>query len=310
MQYKDYYSILGVEKTASGDDIKKSYRKLAKKYHPDTNPGDKKAEEKFKDINEAYEVLGDSEKRKKYDNFGSEYNFQNGYDFDPSKYGFGNNVKYEFRSGGPGAYSDFFNMFFGGDGFDIGDIFNQARTGRRGMGFSHEGEDIEAEIDITVEEAFRGVDKRISIKGGDSGKGLTFKIPRGVKDGEIIRLKGQGKAGIGGGKNGDLLLVVRIKQSERFTLNGNNLTTTLDILPWDAALGTETAVETVDGRILVKVPAGIQTDSKIRAAGKGYIDRTGRRGDLYIRVRIVNPTEITQEMKELFEKLRHSSKVR
>jgi len=310
MQYKDYYSVLGVDKNASQDDIKRAYRKLAKKYHPDTNPGNKQAEEKFKDINEAYEVLSDTEKRKNYDNLGSEFNFQNGYDFDPSRFGAGRNVKYEYRTGGTGEHSDFFNMFFGGSGFDFDSLFGNMGSNKRTMSYAYDGEDIEAEIEITPEEGFKGAEKRISLRGQSMGKSLTFRIPKGVKDGEKIRLKGQGESGVNGGQNGDLFLKVRVRPSERFTLEGNDLTTTLDIMPWDAALGSESAVDTIDGKILIKVPAGIQTDSKIRVAGKGYMDKSGRRGDLYIKVRIVNPGYITHEMKGLYEKLRQVSKVK
>ncbi len=310
MQYKDYYSILGVDKTASQDAIKKSYRKLAKKYHPDANPGDKQSEEKFKDINEAYEVLGDAEKRKKYDNFGSEYDFRNGYDFDPSEYGFANNAKYEYRTQGAGDYSDFFNMFFGGNDFDLGGIFGRSGSKTKRAQYGYNGEDIEAEIEITPEEGFKGVEKMISLRGSGSGKNLTFKVPSGVRDGEKIRLKGQGGPGVNGGMNGDLFLIVRIKSSARFVLNGNDITVSLDVMPWDAALGKEAHIDTLDGRILVKVPAGIQTDSKIRVGGKGYTDRNGKRGDLYIKVRIVNPSNITNEMKELYEKLRQTVRVK
>lgn len=310
MQYKDYYSILGLDKNASQEDIKKAYRKLAKKYHPDTNPGNKQAEEKFKDVNEAYEVLSDPEKRKKYDNFGNEYNFQNGYDFDPSQFGFGKNVKYEFRTGGGMDHSDFFNMFFGGGGFGFDSFFDHAGVNNRSRRSSYHGEDIEAELEITPEEGFQGVEKRISIRGQGGTKSLSFKIPKGVRDGERVRLQGQGEAGFNGGQNGDLFLTLRIKPSERFTLEGNDLTMTVNIMPWDAALGSETAVDTIDGRILVKIPAGIQTDSKIRVSGKGYVDRTGRRGDLYLKIRIVNPSHLTNEMKELYEKLRQASRVR
>ncbi|MCX7842416.1 MAG: DnaJ domain-containing protein [Clostridia bacterium] len=309
MQYKDYYSILGLDKNASQEDIKKAYRKLAKKYHPDTNPGNKQAEEKFKDVNEAYEVLSDPEKRKKYDNFGNEYNFQNGYDFDPSQFGFGKNVKYEFRTGGGMDHSDFFNMFFGG-GFDFDSLFDHAGMNKNKRHSAYKGEDIEAELEITPEEGFHGAEKKISIRGHMGVKNLSFKIPKGVKDGQRIRLQGQGEEGLNGGQNGDLFLNIRIKPSERFTLEGNDLTTTLNIMPWDAALGSETSVDTIDGRILVKIPAGIQTDSKVRVAGKGYVDGTGKRGDLYLKVRIVNPSHITNEMKGLYEKLRQASKVR
>lgn len=309
MQYKDYYNVLGVSKNSSQDDIKKSYRKLAKQYHPDANPGDKQAEDKFKDINEAYEVLSDPEKRKKYDNFGSDSNFQNGYDFDPSQFGFGKNVKYDFRTGGTGNHSDFFNMFFGGGGFNFDSIFDNLDSDKMGRGNIFNGENIEAEISVSPEEGLMGAEKKVSLKGQGTGKSLTFKIPKGVKDGEKIRLKGQGKPGVNGGENGDLFLVVKIRPTDSFTIEGNDLVTTLDIMPWDAALGSEVPVDTIDGKILVKVPSGVQTDTKVRVAGKGYIDRSGRRGDLYIRIRIVNPGNISSEMKELYQKLKQAFKL-
>ncbi len=308
MQYRDYYNILGIDKNASQDDIKKAYRKLAKKYHPDANQNNKTAEEKFKEVNEAYEVLGDAEKRKKYDTFGSKVNFQNGYDFDPSRYGFGDNVRYEYRGSSGGDYSDFFNMFFGDGGFDLGSIFGGMGSNRRGQNYSVKGEDIEAVIEILPEEGFSGVEKSVSLRGRTGDKSLSFKIPKGVKDGEKIRLKGQGEPGRNGGESGDLYLTVKFRKGSRFEIDGKDLFTTLDVLPWDAALGAEKSVDTLDGRILIKVPAGIQTDSKIRAAGKGYTDRTGIRGDLYIKIRIVNPKVMTPEIRELYNKLREVSK--
>lgn len=303
MQYNDYYKTLGIDKDASQEEIKKSYRKLAKKYHPDTNPGNKQSEDKFKQINEAYEVLGDPEKRKKYDTFGDEANFQSGSNFDPSSHGFGKNVRYEYRSGNAGDHSDFFNMIFGGGGFDFGEVFG-------GQNRTYGGQDIEAGIEITVEEGFRGTEKRVSLRSGSGDKSLSFKIPKGVKDGEKIRLKGLGDPGHNGGPNGDLLLQVRIVPDNRFALDGLDLITNLDIMPWDAALGSEQKVPTLEGKILVKVPAGIQSDGKIRVAGKGYTDRSGQRGDLYIKVRIVNPGYLTHEMKALYEKMKNLCKVK
>jgi curved DNA-binding protein len=322
MQYKDYYKILGVEKTASQDEIKKQYRKLAKKYHPDMNPGDKQAEEKFKEISEAYEVLSDKDRRSKYDMFGSQANFANGADFDPSQFGFGN-IRYEYS--GNGNHSDFFNMFFS-DAFDLGSIFGKGRAGTRStrmygdedldelFGSRHsyssgrvqarDGENVEAEIEITPEEGAAGVEKRISLHTENGARTINFKVPKGVGDGETIRLKGQGHAGSGGGKAGDLHMKVRIKPSARFTLEGNDLITNVDVYPWDAALSGKAEVETLDGRIMVKIPEGVQTDSKIRIAGKGYPSRTGKQGDLFIRVRIMNPRHLTAEQKALYEKLK------
>ncbi len=317
VEYKDYYKILGIDKNASQNDIKKAYRKLAKKYHPDTNPGDKKAEEKFKEINEAYEVLGDTEKRKKYDTFGQGFNFQHGYNFDPSQFGFGKNVKYEYHTGTNNDFSDFFNMFFGSGGlnFDLGNVFDgmsSSGMGSRGMGrntgyttqYPIDGNDVEANINITLEDGFKGVEKRIKVNVGGNEKTISFRIPVGIKHGEKIKLSGQGNQGVNGGKNGDLYLNVNIQPDRNFEIDGINLVSTIDLYPWDAALGTETHFETIDGRILIKVPKGIQTDNKIRISGKGYKDRKGSRGDLFVKVRIVNPSPITDEEKELYEKLR------
>jgi curved DNA-binding protein len=357
MQYKDYYQVMGVEKTASQEEIKKAYRKLAKKYHPDANPGDKKAEDKFKELNEANEVLGDAEKRKKYDTLGSAgLNFQNGYDFDPSQYGFGGkNVRYEYRSADSGDFSDFFNMFFGGGGIDLDELLKRSsgqetgkgQAGKRGTGaggrndgrrmggtgsrifrdgmftgtgqdeytsgysqqYDTVGEDAEAEIKITPEEGFNGIEKRIKINDGyGHEKTISFKIPAGIKQGHKIKLAGQGNPGINNGRNGDLYLKIDFIPGQRFEINDDDLNSTIDLSPWEAALGSEVQFETIDGRILVKIPAGIQTDSKIRVAGKGYNSRKGERGDLYIKARIVNPVRLTKEEQELYEKLRQVSR--
>ncbi len=308
MQYKDYYQTLGVDKKASQDEIKKAYRKLAKKYHPDAHPGDKKAEDKFKEANEAYEVLGDEEKRKKYDQFGNDPQFSNGYNFDPSQYGFGNNVRYEHSSGGNSGFSDFFNMFFGG-GFDTNDLFGRApgRGGRFSQNYAMNGEDSEAGIEITPEEGFSGTEKKISLRTESGERTITFKIPPGIKQGEKIKLAGQGSPGMNGGRNGDLYLKVNFKSGTVFEIDGMNLLAALELLPWEAALGVEVHFNTLDGKIVVTVPAGIQTDNRIRVAGRGYKDRHNTRGDLYIRVKIVNPAVLSKEQKELYEKLRQVS---
>ena len=318
MQYKDYYNVLGVDKKASQEEIKKAFRKLAKKYHPDAQPGDKQSEEKFKEINEAYEVLGDSEKRKKYDQFGQAGNFTNGYDFDPSQYGFDGSQGFHYRTsaGNANDFSDFFNMIFGGGGFrsdsfgmgDLGGIFG-GNTGRS-SGFSRKmntrGSDIEAEIEITPEDGFNGTEQVINLKGGSDNK-ISFRVPKGIKDGEKIKLSGQGERGINGGKSGDLYLRVKFVRSGSLELEGMNLSSSVDIYPWDAALGTEIPFNTLDGKIILKIPAGIQSDNRIRVAGKGYMGRDGSRGDLFIRVRLINPVKLTQEQKKLYEGLKELS---
>ena len=302
MEYKDYYKILGVDKSASQDTIKKSFRKLAKKYHPDANPGNKSAEEKFKEVSEAYEVIGDEEKRKKYDQFG-QTGFQNGMNFDPSQFG-----HYEFKSSQNG-FSDFFNMFFGSGGIDIDNIFGgHGRTRGFSSGYSAgpsqmRGDDIEAEMSITPEEAMDGKEKTFTIRTGTGTKTISVNIPQGIPEGGKIKLAGQGNPGYGGGPNGDLYIVIRFKEG-KFKLEGNNLIYRLEVYPWTAALGGEAKVQAPDGLIQVKIPAGIQTDQKIRVSGKGYGKKGGKRGDLYIQVKIINPRYLNNDQKKLYEELK------
>ncbi len=305
MKYRDYYEILGIKKDATQDQIKKAYRKLAKQYHPDANPGNKKAEEKFKEINEAYEVLGDEEKRKKYDRFGSEFNFTNGFDFDPSQFGFGN-MRYEYRTNGSGAggFSDFFNLFFGeGGGINLDDLFSSRGTrGSWGFGQNLRGEDKEAEIQISVAEGLLGSEKRITIQGPDGRKTISVKIPKGIQPGGKIRLANQGGKGINGGANGDLYLVVKFKEDE-YALKGSDIYKKLEVTPWMAALGGEAQVSLPDTRIIVKIPQGIRSGNNIRIPGKGYYNSIGGRGDLYITIQINNPEHLTQRQRELYQEL-------
>jgi curved DNA-binding protein len=309
LKYRDYYEILGVNKSVSQDEIKKAFRKLAKKHHPDVNPNNKTSEEKFKEINEAYEVLGDSEKRKKYDDLANDVKFQNGYDFDPAQAGY-DNVRYEHKSTSENDFSDFFNAFFGGSTSNMDDILRRGTSGGRSVrSFAQDGGDIEADINITIIEAFHGYEKKVSIKSNASEKTVLFKIPAGIKVGEKIKLSGLGEAGINGGRNGDLFMKINFIEDGKFRVNGLDLETTLDILPWDAGLGSEITVKTIDGKILVKTPVGIQTDGKIRIVGKGYRDTHGRRGDLYIRVRIVNPRVLSGELKDEYLKIKSSGKM-
>ncbi|WP_053955898.1 DnaJ C-terminal domain-containing protein [Inediibacterium massiliense] len=295
MEYKDYYQILGVEKEASQGEIKSTYRKLAKKYHPDANPNNKEAEEKFKSINEAYEVLGDEEKRKKYDQFGSGYNFEHGSNFDPSQFGFGG-----FASSNRGDFSDFFNTIFGGGNVHMDNLFGG--FSQRGCGgCSSKGQDVETKIDITLEDAYCGITKNISIKMGSQKKSVSVKVPSGILPGKKIKLKGQGKNG------GDLYLKVHIIESKDFELKGLDLYTTIDLTPWGAAFGEEVIVPTLTGKIKVKIPANMQPDGKIKISKKGYKDLKGNMGDLYIKIRIVNPPILTKEEIELYNRLREVS---
>jgi len=308
MKYRDYYEVLGLSKDASQEQIKKAYRKLAKAYHPDANPGNKEAEEKFKEINEAYEVLGDPEKRRKYDQLGSRFNFANGYDFDPSQFGFNTrNARYEFR--GSSGFSDFFDMFFGSGGINLDDLFGMGDAGFKHRGFSsghafaHKGEDIETEIKISVADGIMGNEKQISIRTPSGMKKLAIKIPRGIQPNGKIRLKGQGGKGRNGGPDGDLLLVVNFKD-EDITINGTDLIQKFEIKPWTAAVGGKETVTTPDGRIIVSVPAGIRSGESIRIPGKGYPNSIGGRGDLYLKVSINNPPHLNEKQLELFRKLK------
>ncbi|MGI6777510.1 MAG: DnaJ C-terminal domain-containing protein [Acetivibrionales bacterium] len=314
MKYKDYYKILGVDKNADQQQIKKSFRRLAKKYHPDAHPGDKVAEEKFKEINEAYEVLGDEQKRKKYDQLGEGFNFQNGYDFDPSQFGFGNNIRYEHRTAPNNDFSDFFNMIFGEGTFDINSLFSRGGRAGRSDGFTRQyavdGENMEADIEITPEEGFYGKEKKVTLMSNGRERIISFKIPEGIMEGGKIKISNQGYPGMNGGRNGDLYLRVRFKSSSRFKVEGKNLLTSLNLTPWEAALGTEIPFNTLDGKIIVKIPAGIQTGNRIRVAGKGYKDKYGGRGDLFLKVSIVNPGILSNEERKLYEKLSQVSEFR
>ncbi len=307
MKYKDYYEILGLDKNSSQDEIKSAYRKLAKKYHPDANHGDQKAEEKFKDISEAYEVLGNKEKRHKYDTFGSQGGFQNGYDFDPSQFGYGNNTHYRYSTGGGNEFSDFFNTVFGG-GSDFGDLFGSSsgRGREHSTTYNHaaNGKDIEVKVNITVEEGFLGEQKKISLRVGEDTKTINYKIPIGIREGEKIRLRGQGHKGRFGGKDGDLYIVFHLKKQEGMELEGSNLYLDLEVYPWEAALGTQKAVQTLDGKISVKIPEEIQTGKKIRVPKKGYILKDSSRGDLYLKIKIINPEHIGDKMMELFRQMK------
>jgi len=303
MKYKDYYEVLGVNKDATQKDISKAYRDLAKQHHPDKNKGNKQSEIKIKEINEAYDVLKNSEKRSKYDDLGKRPQFSGGQDFDPSKYGYKAQRQYQYSGDKAEPYSDFFNMFFsGGGGFDVNDIFNRQRTNTANIVYN--GEHIETEIDITPEEGALGIKKNITLQTEKEKRNFTFTIPKGVRDGEKIRLKGQGYPGIGGGQSGDLHLIVRMKASIKFAFKGNDLETNLDIYPWIALLGGKAGVDTLEGRINVNIPKGIQSGSKIRILGKGYPARNRQTGDLFIVIRIVNPKNISSKIQTLYEDLK------
>ena len=337
MKFQDYYKTLGLSRTASQEEIQKAYRKLARKYHPDVNKS-QEAEEKFKAINEAHEVLKDPEKRSKYDTLGP--NWQAGQDFRPppgwenftSRAGWpgGGRTTFHFR-GGPGSFdfsgfgssgfSDFFDALFG-QNFDAGTSRgpqgNSRQTRRNapkaGMsgGPSARGKDHEVDITISLEEAYRGTSKTLTLQQGEGNgagraKRYDVKIPPGVTEGARIRLAGQGGAGQGLGDNGDVFLRVHFAPHERFTPQGHDLSVEVPVSPWEAALGTKVEISTLDGRIKLTIPPGTQGGQKFRSRGKG-LPRKGREpGDLYTIVRITIPTTLTPREKALFEELQHVS---
>jgi curved DNA-binding protein len=312
VQYKDYYESLGVSRTASEDEIKKAFRKLARQYHPDVAKDKKKAEEKFKEINEAYEVLSDPEKRKKYDELGAHW--KSGADFrpPPGYGGFGGGQTFR---GGPAGGDEF---HFGGTGFS--DFFEQmfghrmrGRSGARGFdsrGFSEDeaeaerGADIEGDILVTLEEAARGSVRTVNVTHGDHRESHQVKIPPGITEGQKLRLAGRGENGSGGGANGDLYLRVRFAKHPDFDVDGHNVIYELELAPWEAVLGAEISVPTLDGHVNIKIPAGTPSGQKLRVRGRGL----GKDGDLFVVTKIVVPHKLGDSQKKLWEQLGKESK--
>ncbi|HWA54970.1 MAG TPA: DnaJ C-terminal domain-containing protein [Solirubrobacterales bacterium] len=292
--FRDYYETLGVRRGASDEEIRSAYRKLAREYHPDVNK-DPGAEERFKEAAEAYEVLRDPEKREKYDRLGA--NWKAGEDVSGASgfgggFGGGNGGGFGAGQGfGDGAgFSDFFESFFGG-----------RRGGSHGFeGFSMRGGDQEATLEVTLEEAARGGKRKISLA---DGRDFEVQIPPGVRDGQKIRLAGQGGEGASGGPAGDLYLRVRIKRHPRFRREGDDLVVEISVAPWEAALGATVPVPTLQGSAKVKVPAGSSSGRRLRLRGEGMPGPGGRKGDLYASVRIVVPKALEKRERELFEEL-------
>lgn len=311
VQYRDYYETLGVSKTASPDEIKSAFRKLARKYHPDTAEDKKTAEEKFKEINEAFEVLGDPEKRKKYDDLGP--NWQQGGFQPPPGSGRGG-----WQQGFPGAGSHDAGggteFHFGGTGFS--DFFEQifgARRGGRARGFEGfdfeetpmRGQDVEADILVTLEEALNGSTRPISFRRGDSGKVQTYtvKIPKGVHQGQRIRLAGQGGSGGAGGEAGDLYLRIKFERHPDFDVEGSDLLYEIELPVHQLVLGADTEVPTLDGRARFHIPPGTQNGRKFRFSGRGLPKGKGERGDLYAVIKAVVPQNPSEQEKELWKQI-------
>jgi curved DNA-binding protein len=310
MEYKDYYKILGVSKTATEDEIKKAYRKLAVKYHPDKNAGDKQAEAKFKEINEANEVLSDPEKRKRYNELGSNWkNYQQpGYQdgFDWGKYqhqGAGGQTQYtdfgDFGStfgGGDGGFSDFFEAFFGG----AGSGFSKTRTrGRKPV--TYKGEDMQAELPITLEEAYNGAEKIFEV----NGQTIKLKVKKGVSDGQVLKLSGKGSPGSNGGANGDLLITIRIQKNPLYNRIDDDLYMDLPVDVYTAALGGKVEISTFKGKTKITIPAETSNGKTLRLPGLGMpkYGKENHHGDLYVKIDLQTPKNLSPEEIKLFKEL-------
>jgi curved DNA-binding protein len=337
---KDYYEVLGVKRTASADEIKTAYRKLARKFHPDLNPGDKVAEERFKELQEAYDTLSDPEDRKLFDKYGENWKAvkQGGGPPPPGWEG-------ARTAGGQQAGGfDFSGFDFGGgrggsSGFDIfEDMFGRSAGARGGRaqqrGRRTRGEDVEAELELSLEEAHRGVRRTLQMQVAETcttckgtgvvsdktcqtcgGTGQVLKpktievnIPAGVREGSTVRLAGQGGAGMNGTQPGDLYLHIRLRPHPVFSVRGDDVEIELPIAPWEAALGTKLEVPTIDGKVELTIPPGAQSGQRLRLRGQGLNKRKGGRGDQYVRLKIVAPKQISAEERRLYEQLRDVSR--
>lgn len=299
VSYQDYYKQLGVSRDAKPEEISKAFKKLARKHHPDLNPGDKKAEEKFKEINEAYEVLKDPEKRKLYDQFGSDW--KQGEAFSRGSQGY-DSSGFNFNGQGMGGtdFSDFFESIFGG---------GRGRSGGFGEdvfgGFSQRprrGRDVEAELPLTLQEVMKGGKRTVTLQMPTGPKTLEISVPAGVKDGAKLRLSGQGDPSSSGGQPGDLFLRIKYLPNAIFKVEGDSLHTEVNISPWEAVLGSKVAVPTLEGEVELKIPAGTSSGRKFRLRGKG-MGNPSSRGDLLVKIMITVPATLTGEEKELWEKL-------
>ena len=342
VKYKDYYETLGVSRTASDADIKKAFRKLAREHHPDVAKNKKQAEERFKEINEAYEVLGDAAKRKKYDELGP--NWSSGADFRPPPGwqsaggargfpgGAGQGQEFEFQFGGTG-FSDFFEQMFGSRGRGQGGFGHAGGFTAEEFG-KERGRDIEGDILVTLDEAMLGSVRSVSVRhavpceqcGGTGQKGrractacggagqiartdtYQVKIPAGVIEGQRLRVSGRGEPGVGGGAAGDLYLRVLLAKHPDFEVRDHNLIHEVELAPWEAVLGAHVSVPTLSGRVNIKVPPGTQNGQKLRVRGRGLPLRSGNNGDLIVEMRIEVPSHISESERKLWEQLAKESK--
>ena len=301
VEFKDYYSVLGVTRNASNSEIKKAFRKLAHKHHPDVAKNKKTAEEKFKEINEAHEVLSDPEKRRKYDELGENWNHPQS---PPQSGGFSAPQQggSEFHFDGTG-FSDFFGQFFGGQGGANG------RGNRENSEFPQHGQDIESDLLVTLDEALHGSTRTIQLQRTDPQTGqstaqtLRVKIPAGVQESQIIRVSGKGQEGVGGGESGNLFLRVKFGKHPDFRVHGANLYYDLKLAPWEAVLGATVNIPTLDGKVALKIPPGSSAEQEFRLRGKGLPSGNKMRGDLHAVVQIQVPSNLTSSEKTLWEQL-------
>jgi curved DNA-binding protein len=298
MKYKDYYKILGVERSASEDDIKKAYRKLARKFHPDVSK-EANAKERFQEVSEAYETLRDKEKRAAYDSLGS--GFRPGQDFRPppdwfDRFGAG-------RSEDLGGV-DLSDLFESLGAFGRATGFGRRAGAQRGRSMAFPGEDYEVPVRLTLEEACRGAERTVQL----DGRSFTARIPRGATDGQRLRLRGKGGPGVNGGAPGDLYLQIHLEPHPLFRASGHDLDLDVPLAPWEAALGAQVEIPTMEGRVTVKVPPGSKAGQKLRLAGKGLPKPGGGAGDLYAVLQIAVPGTLTERERQLFEELRKASR--
>lgn len=304
---KDFYQTLGIARTANEDEIKKAYRRLAKKYHPDVNKGDKQAEERFKEISEAYNVISDPEQRKKYDMFGAA---GVGHDAGPGagpggfRWQWKGGQQPDFGEGNMGDLGDLFSELFTMGGVRRGPS-SQAwgRGGRREEAVN--GHDTYSDVEITFEEAVSGMEQKISVKRGDRVEKLTVKIPAGVDNGSKVRISGKGQPGFGGGKSGDLYLHIHVKPHPIFWREDADVYSEIAITIYDAVLGNHVDVQTLDGTARMKIPAGTSSGQKFRIAGKGapVLGKKGKCGDQFVIVKIVPPKNLAGDAQKVFESL-------
>ena len=308
MEYKDYYKTLGVDKSADQKTIKKAFRKLAKQYHPDLHPDDKKAHEKFKEINEAYEVLSDPKKKQTYDQFGSAGNFSGGMNFDPSQYGYTYTT-----TGGAGDFSDFFDMFFGGASagagskrrsttFNMGDIFGDLKGGSR-RGHKPQRTQYSTDLTISMDDAYNGVNRQVSLTIGGKAVDIPVKVPAGITDGKKLKVRGD-KFGV----DGDILFKIHVTAPKGVEIHGLDLVVDQAIYPWQAYFGDKITCDLPAGKLRITVPEKTKGGQKLRLAKKGLKDLKGHTGDAYVRFVIVNPENLSAEEEALYKQLSEKHK--